>query len=241
MSTLAFWTLTAHLTAIVVDRVDLDIDPDIQPVSCTVDIIPRLPPDKIIWASGLVPKQGLALAPMRARFDTDGYLRTVVAQAHNETQTITTTLTSGTFTLTFNGQTTTAIPYNAPSLTVQNALAALSNIGVGNISVGGATGGPWKAAFTGIYAATDVPLMTATPSTTVATTALGSLNAGVKLVANTDAINIDQLVYDLVFSNVVYNRSDQQIPPMAFVAPNQGGITLDMADLEWVQPKAGIG
>lgn len=39
--------------------------------------------------------------------------------------------TGGTFTLTFNGQTTAAIPYNATALQVQAALQALSNVGTG--------------------------------------------------------------------------------------------------------------
>ncbi len=43
--------------------------------------------------------------------------------------------TAGTFTLTFNGQTTTAIAYNATASTVQSALAALSTIGTGNVTV----------------------------------------------------------------------------------------------------------
>lgn len=42
---------------------------------------------------------------------------------------------SGTFTISFNGQTTSALAYNAGANDVQNALAALSNIGLGNISV----------------------------------------------------------------------------------------------------------
>jgi hypothetical protein len=41
----------------------------------------------------------------------------------------------GTFTLTYSGQTTAAIPYNSGANVVQNALAALSNIGLGNVSV----------------------------------------------------------------------------------------------------------
>lgn len=45
----------------------------------------------------------------------------------------------GTFTLTFDGQTTTAIARNASAATVQVALEALGNIGSGNVSC---TGGP---------------------------------------------------------------------------------------------------
>ena len=43
--------------------------------------------------------------------------------------------TGGTFTLTFNGQTTGSLPYNASHAEVQEALEALSTVGVGNIEV----------------------------------------------------------------------------------------------------------
>jgi hypothetical protein len=58
----------------------------------------------------------------------------------NEQQTIaiTGTPTGGTFTLTFNGQTTAAIAYNATAATVIAALELLTNIGQSNLS---ATGG----------------------------------------------------------------------------------------------------
>lgn len=55
-----------------------------------------------------------------------------------QTVTITGTPTGGSFTLTFNGQTTAAIAYNAAASAVVTALTALSNIGVGNVT---ATGG----------------------------------------------------------------------------------------------------
>lgn len=43
--------------------------------------------------------------------------------------------TGGTFTLTFNGQTTAPLAFNAGGNVVQNALAALSTVGVGNVTV----------------------------------------------------------------------------------------------------------
>jgi hypothetical protein len=43
--------------------------------------------------------------------------------------------TGGTFTLTFNGQTTTPLAFNAGGNVVQNALAALSTVGLGNVTV----------------------------------------------------------------------------------------------------------
>ena len=58
-----------------------------------------------------------------------------------EVQTLTEsgTISGGTYTITFNGQTTAAIAYNATAATVQAALEALSNVVPGDIAV---TGGP---------------------------------------------------------------------------------------------------
>lgn len=50
---------------------------------------------------------------------------------------------SGNFTLTYGGQTTGNIAYNASAATVQAALEGLSSIGSGNVSVTGNTGGPY--------------------------------------------------------------------------------------------------
>lgn len=56
-----------------------------------------------------------------------------------QTVTITGAPTGGTFTLTLSGQTTDAIAYNATAAAVASAVAALSNVGAGNVT---ATGGP---------------------------------------------------------------------------------------------------
>ncbi|MDR3710261.1 MAG: carboxypeptidase regulatory-like domain-containing protein [Capsulimonadaceae bacterium] len=58
-----------------------------------------------------------------------------------------TNVTGGTYTLTFGGQTTGAIAYNATAATVQTALAALSTIGTGNVAVTGNAGGPYTITF----------------------------------------------------------------------------------------------
>jgi hypothetical protein len=72
-----------------------------------------------------------------------GYAWACIALFNERQQlTITGVPTGGTFTLTYNGQTTSAIAYDANAATVQAALAALSNIGVGNVAV---TGGPLPA------------------------------------------------------------------------------------------------
>jgi len=65
----------------------------------------------------------------------------------------------GTFTLTFGGYTTGAIAFNASTAVVQAALQALTSIGLGNVSVGGAA--PiWTVTFQGSLASTDVALLT---------------------------------------------------------------------------------
>lgn len=51
--------------------------------------------------------------------------------------TITGSPTGGTFTLTFNGQTTAGIAYNAAAAAVQTALQALTNVGTGNLTCSG--------------------------------------------------------------------------------------------------------
>ncbi|QJW98452.1 RHS repeat-associated core domain-containing protein [Frigoriglobus tundricola] len=61
--------------------------------------------------------------------------------------------TGGTFTLTFGGQTTSAIAYNASAATVQTALQALTSVGSGNVTVSAApSGSGWEVWFTGTLA-----------------------------------------------------------------------------------------
>lgn len=103
----------------------------------------------------------------------------------NEVQTVTITggPTGGTFTLTFDTQTTSPIAYNATAADVQAALEALSNIEPGDVTC---TGGPLPGTavtvtFGGRYNGQNVPQMTATgsftggtsPAVTVATTTEG--------------------------------------------------------------------
>lgn len=82
---------------------------------------------------------------------------------NNETQIITITGApdGGTFTVTYSGQTTGNIAFDASAATVDTALEALSNIGAGDVTVTGNAGGPWTVEFTGALASTNVALMTA--------------------------------------------------------------------------------
>ena len=100
--------------------------------------------------------------------------------------TITGTPTGGTFTLTFDGQTTAAIVYNAAPAAVQSALEALSNINTGDVVAAGSAlpTGPVTVTFKGQYAGVNVPAMTGdgalltggtTPAVVVTTTTEGGV------------------------------------------------------------------
>lgn len=102
-----------------------------------------------------------------------------------QTVTITGTPTGGTYTLTFSGQTTAPIAFNATAGAVQTALEGLSNIDVGDVATAGGPhpDTPITVTFQGQYAGTDVPQMTAdssgltggtSPTVTVTTTTPGA-------------------------------------------------------------------
>ena len=104
----------------------------------------------------------------------------------SEAQTITVTgsPTGGTYTLTWSGQTTAGIPYNATAAQVKTALEALSNVNPGDVTVTGGPhpGTPVVVTFVGQYLSSDVPQMTASaagltggtsPAVSVATTTAG--------------------------------------------------------------------
>ncbi len=98
------------------------------------------------------------------------------------------TVTGGTFTLTYGSQTTGAIAYNASAAAVQTALAALSNIGSGNVAVSELTGGQtgWAVTFTGDLG-----------GSAQAITASGSLTGG--------SVSITQAVLGAPASNEIEN------------------------------------
>lgn len=70
---------------------------------------------------------------------------------------------SGTFTLTYSGQTTASIAYNASPATITTELEALSNIGSGDVLVT-ATADGFTVEFQGALADTNVSAITASPS-----------------------------------------------------------------------------
>jgi len=106
----------------------------------------------------------------------------------NEVQTITVngSPTGGTFTLTYGGDTTAALNYNAAASAIQTALQGLGSIGSGNATVTGSSGGPWVVTFGGTLGLLQLPLITANyssltggtdPTVTVVMTTPGNLLA----------------------------------------------------------------
>jgi flagellar hook protein FlgE len=82
--------------------------------------------------------------------------------AVDEIQTISSTATGGTFTMSFGGQTTGALVFNATSAQIDTALEALSSIGAGNVTC---AGGPLGTAgvtvtFAGTLAGQDAAMVT---------------------------------------------------------------------------------
>ncbi|MDB5313782.1 MAG: hypothetical protein JWO38_7984 [Gemmataceae bacterium] len=90
-------------------------------------------------------------------------LVTSVSYAADAVQTaqLTGSPTGGTFTLTFGGQTTSAIAYNATPATVQTALQALSSVGSGNAVVTAGIRGGWQVRFAGALAGAFQAALTA--------------------------------------------------------------------------------
>lgn len=83
-----------------------------------------------------------------------------------QTATITGSPTGGTWTLTFQGVTTTDIAFDASAATVELALEALSTVGAGNGTVTGSVGGPYTIEFTGDLAGLQQPLLVAADALT---------------------------------------------------------------------------
>lgn len=130
---------------------------------------------------------------------TDGY--------SEEVQTIAVDATGGTFTLTFSGQTTSAIAYNASAATVLAALEALSNLAPGDLMVLKPSAGNYTVSFSGAYADTNVPQMTASGASltggagtvTIATTTAGGASTGVPFgtVVDTGRAPVGEVIVDL--------------------------------------------
>lgn len=112
---LVFFSVTGYFNAICDPATDETVNvPEIQPINALVTFRPRLQIGQLLFMSDY-----LITSPFNAV--------QVVTLVGN--------VTGGTFTLTYQGQTTTALDWDVASADLQSALEALSTIGAGNVSV----------------------------------------------------------------------------------------------------------
>ncbi|HEX7292003.1 MAG TPA: hypothetical protein VF250_12830 [Conexibacter sp.] len=102
--------------------------------------------------------------PLTADAPADGGLYLWERGPASATQRLTLDATGGTFTLraqlpTLNAgsDTTAPLPHDASAAELHDALAALANVGTGNVTVSGSPGGPYEIAFAGALAGVAVP------------------------------------------------------------------------------------
>lgn len=140
--------------------------------------------------------------------------------AVNEVQTfeITGTPTGGTFSLTFRGQTTASIAYNASAATVKTRLAALSTIGgTANLTTSGGAlpGTAVLVTFQGDLAGQDVDLITATSGLTGGTDPAITVTETTKGVPGTFAgITPHGALLNDTTNALLYQNSGTQVAPV---------------------------
>ena len=124
----------------------------------------------------------LAAGTVLARV-TSSKLYVPYVTASSEVQTVTLTVNEGqslggTFTLSFSGETTGNIAYDANATAVATALKALSNIDDTDVSVAAGQTTGWVVTFTGQYARTDVPALTGSAANLTGTGAAVNITTG---------------------------------------------------------------
>lgn len=137
-----------------------------------------------------------------------------------QTVTITGGPTGGTFTLTFSGQTTAGIAYNANAAAVQAALEALSNLAPGDVTVGGGPGPSTAWTVTFRAGMGDVPQMTANGAALTGGTA-----PAVAVVTTTPGYNMFGPSYGVGPSGTVYYQ-----PPVLRVEDSCSAISSNQGE-----------
>lgn len=121
--------------------------------------------------------------------------------------------TGGTFSLTYDTQTTADLDYNASFTDIQTALEALSSVGDNNVLVSGDAGGPWTVTFIGDLGAQPITALVATNSLTGAMgtspdVRIATTQPGVYPVAATPGQYVPQVYYDVGGGRVVLELTD---------------------------------
>ncbi len=105
----------------------------------------------VLGAGSLTADNGSAMSAGTAGSGTNNEVQTIYANS---------TVTGGTFTITYSGQVTSALDYNATPAVVQAALEALSNLAPGDVTVSGTANVMYILKFGGSLANTDVTAVT---------------------------------------------------------------------------------
>jgi len=150
--------------------------------------------------------------------------------AEVQTVTITGTPTGGNFTLTFDGDTTANIVYNAAASAVEAALEALDSVGADNVTVTGSTGGPYTVTFNVDMG--DVPVMTASGAGLT-----GGTSPNVNVVTATPGNNLTDIGYRAPEVGVESNPNGISIE-MWTRAIDAGAYATNLPYFHWVLPRA---
>lgn len=148
---------------------------------------------------------------------------------HATIVTVTGSPTGGTFTLTFDGQTTAGIARNASAATVQTALEALSNLAPGDVTVTGSAGGPYSVTVKGILTASGAGLTGGTsPAVTLSTVDDGKYSS----VAFTgDDVESESLV--LRVANVAHRRGSYDVDAALVIRGDRAAVRGVDVDGSW--------
>jgi len=115
--------------------------------------------------------RGIPMVDLGEKAGSSALIIPNLAAGTNEQQTVTKsgTVSSGTYTISFQGQTTAAIAYDATAAAVVTALNLLSNIDSGDVTQSGGpvSTTPMVLTFAGRYAGVDVPMITVNSSALV--------------------------------------------------------------------------
>jgi hypothetical protein len=160
-----------------------------------------------------------------------GSVVTRAGTAEVQTVTITGTPTGGTFTLTFDGQTTANIAYNAANSAVLSALEALSNLAPGDVAVTGGPGPGTPYVVTFLIALGNVPQMSATGAFT------GGTTPAIAVTTNTGGSNLTDIGYraPLVGADPLPNGVSVELWSRAVT---DGAFVSDLPYLHWVISRA---
>jgi hypothetical protein len=168
--------------------------------------------------------------PNVMEFLIGGTVITRAAVQEVQTVTITGTPTGGTFTLTFDGQTTANIAYNAAAAAVQTALENLSNLLPGDVVVTGGPGPgtPWIATFSAALG--NVAQMSATGAFT------GGATPAVAVTTTTPGTNLTDIGYA---APLVGSPSSANGVSLEFwsAAIDDGAYASDLPYIHWVLPR----